>query len=133
MSFLIKCHKSLHGSILTYSLSWKKKKFSTWHDFADVIIMWRCQLIVHQFSFLSLKTRKNQLETAYGNSIILYAAILITLLNWKIRKLIQKTILKENITGEQMIWLYIKYEIRKFCISFSKQYALKINEPTHLS
>ena len=38
-------------------------------------------------------------------------------------KLIQKTILKENITDEQMIWEYIKYEIRKFSISFSKQYA----------
>ena len=32
-------------------------------------------------------------------------------------------ILKENITDEQMIWEYIKYEIRKFSISFSKQYA----------
>ena len=38
-------------------------------------------------------------------------------------KLIQKTILKENITDEQMIWEYIKYEIRKFSISFSKQHA----------
>ena len=38
-------------------------------------------------------------------------------------KLIQKTILKENITDEQMIWEYIKYEIMKFSISFSKQYA----------
>ena len=28
-------------------------------------------------------------------------------------KLIQKTIQKENITDEQMIWEYIKYEIRK--------------------
>ena len=37
-------------------------------------------------------------------------------------KLIQKTILKEN-TDEQMIWEYIKYEIMKFSISFSKQYA----------
>ena len=55
---------------------------------------------------------------AYGNSTILYAVILITLL-----KLIRKTMLKENITDEQMIWEYIKYEIRKFSISFSKQYA----------
>ena len=38
-------------------------------------------------------------------------------------KFIQKTILKENITDEQMIWEYIKYEIRKFPISFSKQYT----------
>ena len=38
-------------------------------------------------------------------------------------KFIQKTILKENITDEQMIWEYIKYEIRKFSIGFSKQYA----------
>ena len=38
-------------------------------------------------------------------------------------KLIQKTILKENITDEQMIWEYIKYEIRKLSISFPKQYA----------
>ena len=38
-------------------------------------------------------------------------------------KLIQKTILKENITDEQMIWEYIKYEIRKFSIKFSTQYA----------
>ena len=38
-------------------------------------------------------------------------------------KLIQKTILKENITDEQMIWEYIKYEIRKFSVSFSKQHA----------
>ena len=38
-------------------------------------------------------------------------------------KLIQRTILKENITDEQMIWGYIKYETRKFSISFSKEYA----------
>ena len=38
-------------------------------------------------------------------------------------KFIQKTILKENITNEQIIWEYIEYEIRKFSISFSKQYA----------
>ena len=38
-------------------------------------------------------------------------------------KLIQKTILKENITDEQLIWEYIKYKIRKFSIKFSKQYA----------
>ena len=38
-------------------------------------------------------------------------------------KLIQKTILKENIIDEQMIWEYVKYEIRKFAISFSKQYV----------
>ena len=38
-------------------------------------------------------------------------------------KLIQKTILKENITDEQVIWEYIKYAIRKFAIEFSKQYA----------
>ena len=38
-------------------------------------------------------------------------------------KLIQKTILKENITDEQVIWEYIKYEIRKFSIKCSKQYA----------
>ena len=29
-------------------------------------------------------------------------------------RLIQKIILKENITDEQMIWEYMKYEIRKF-------------------
>ena len=29
----------------------------------------------------------------------------------------------ENITDEEMIWEYIKYEIRKFSIKFSKQYA----------
>ena len=38
-------------------------------------------------------------------------------------KLILKTILNENITDEQIIWEYLKYEIRKFSISFSKQYA----------
>ena len=38
-------------------------------------------------------------------------------------KLIQKAILKEIITDEQVIWKYIKYEIRKFSIEFSKQYA----------
>ena len=38
-------------------------------------------------------------------------------------KLIQNTILKKNITDEKMIWEYIKYEIRKFSISFSKQHA----------
>ena len=38
-------------------------------------------------------------------------------------KRIQKTILKENITDEQIIGEYIKYEIRKFSIKFSKQYA----------
>ena len=38
-------------------------------------------------------------------------------------KLIQKTILKENITDEQLIWEYIKYKIRKFSIKFSKEYA----------
>ena len=38
-------------------------------------------------------------------------------------KLIQKKILKENITDEQIIWEYIKYEIRKSSISFSKQFA----------
>ena len=31
--------------------------------------------------------------------------------------------LKENITDEQIIWEYIKYEIRKSSISFSKQFA----------
>ena len=38
-------------------------------------------------------------------------------------KLIQKTILKENITDEKIFWEYIKYEIRKLSISFCKQYA----------
>ena len=38
-------------------------------------------------------------------------------------KLIHKTILKENMTDEQMIWECIKYQIRKFSIKFSKQYA----------
>ena len=38
-------------------------------------------------------------------------------------KLIQEKILKENISDEQMIWEYIKYEIRKFYIKFSTQYA----------
>ena len=38
-------------------------------------------------------------------------------------KLIQKTILKENITDEQLIWEYIKYKIRKFSIKVSKEYA----------
>ena len=38
-------------------------------------------------------------------------------------KLIQKTVLKENITDGQIIWEYIKYVIRKFSINFSKQYA----------
>ena len=28
-----------------------------------------------------------------------------------------------NITGEKMVWEFTKYEIRKFSISFSKQYA----------
>ena len=46
-------------------------------------------------------------------------------------KFIQKTILKENINDDQMIWQYIKYEIRKFSINISKQ-MLKINEPKHL-
>ena len=35
-------------------------------------------------------------------------------------KFIQKTILKENINDDQMIWQYIKYEIRKFSINISK-------------
>ena len=35
----------------------------------------------------------------------------------------QKTIRKENLTDEEMISECIKYKIRKFCISFSKQYA----------
>ena len=38
-------------------------------------------------------------------------------------KLIQKIILKENKTDEQMIWEYIKYEIRKCSISFSERYS----------
>ena len=38
-------------------------------------------------------------------------------------KLIQKTILKENITDEQVILECIKYEIRKFSIEFSEQFA----------
>ena len=46
-------------------------------------------------------------------------------------KFIQKTILKENINDDQMIWQYIKYEIRKFSINISKQ-MLKINKPKHL-
>ena len=46
-------------------------------------------------------------------------------------KLIQKTILKENITDKQMIWEYMKYEIRKFSIKFSKQYA-NDKQPKHL-
>ena len=37
-------------------------------------------MIIHQYSFLSLKTQKQQEETSYGNPTILYAAILITLL-----------------------------------------------------
>ena len=46
-------------------------------------------------------------------------------------KFIQKTILKENINDDQMIWQYINYEIRKFSINISKQ-MLKINKPKHL-
>ena len=38
-------------------------------------------------------------------------------------KIIQKAILKENITDKQMIWKYIKFEIRKLSIKSSKQYA----------
>ena len=38
-------------------------------------------------------------------------------------KLIQETIVKENITDEQMIWEYMKYDKRILSISFSKQYA----------
>ena len=71
--------------------------------------------------FCFFKILENKGEMAYGNPTILYAAILTALLNWKIiEELIQKTILKENITDKQMVWKYTKYEIRKFLISFSK-------------
>ena len=67
-------------------------------------------------------------ETPIGNglwnSTILYAKILITLQSFETMdnhlKLIQKIILKGNISAGQMISQYLKYEIRKFSISFSK-------------
>ena len=82
-----------------------------------------CQLIIHQYSFLSLKTQKQQGETPFLAATSLCSNIDYTTELKNHIKLIQKTILKENITDEQMIWEYIKYEIRKLSISFSKQYA----------
>ena len=68
-------------------------------------------------SFLSLKTQKHQFNHSLCSNID-YTTKLKNHL-----KLIQKTILKENMTDEQMIWECIKYQIRKFSIKFSKQYA----------
>ena len=67
-------------------------------------------------------------ETPKGNGLRIFNSSLCSNIDYTTKlknhlELIQKTILKENITDEQMIWEYIKYEIRKFSISFSKQYA----------
>ena len=68
------------------------------------------------------------LETPYGNGLWKFNNSLYSNIDYTTKlknhlKLIQKTILQENITDEQMIWEYIKYEIKKFFISFSEQYA----------
>ena len=68
------------------------------------------------------------LETPYGNGLRKFNNSLYSNIDYTTKlknhlKLIQKTILQENITDEQMIWEYIKYEIKKFFISFSEQYA----------
>ena len=87
-----------------------------------IIVPW-CQLIIHQYySFSKIP------KTARGNGLWKFNNSLCSNIDYTTKlknhlKLIQKTILKENITDEQMIWEYIKYEIRKFSISFSKQYA----------
>ena len=67
-------------------------------------------------------------ETPRGNGLWKFSNSLCSNIDYTTKltnhlKLIQKTILKENITDEQMIWEYIKYEIRKNAINFSKQYV----------
>ena len=76
------------------------------------------------------------LETPYGNGLWKFNNSLYSNIDYTTKlknhlKLIQKTILQENITDEQMIWEYIKYEIKKFFISFSEN-MLNVNKSKHL-
>ena len=68
------------------------------------------------------------LETPMGNGLWKFNNSLCCNIDYPTKlknhiKLNQKAILKENITDEQMIWEYIKYEVRIFSVSFSKHYA----------
>ena len=91
--------------------------------------------IDHSPIFFSLS--KNS-ETPRGNSLWKFNNSLCSNIDYTTKlknhlKLIQKTILKENTTDEQMIWKYIKYEISKFSISFSKQFAKDKQTKTFIS
>ena len=75
-------------------------------------------------------------ETPRGNSLWKFNNSLCSNIDYTTKlsnhlKLIQKTILKGNITDEQMIWEYIKYEKGNFRLVFQNN-VLKINEPKHL-
>ena len=68
------------------------------------------------------------LKTPRGNSLWRFNSSLCRNIDYTTKlknhlKLIQKAILKENITDEQLIWEYMKYEIWKFSIEFLKQCA----------
>ena len=81
-------------------------------------------------------------ETTRGNGLSKFNNSLCSNIDYTTKlknhiKLTQKTILKENITHEQMIWEYIKYEIKKFSIGNKEgnkevfqNNMLKINELT---
>ena len=91
--------------------------------------------IDHSPIFFSLS--KNS-ETSRGNSLWKFNNSLCSNIDYTTKlenylKLIQKTILKENTTDEQMIWKYRKYEISKFSISFSKQFAKDKQTKTFIS
>ena len=68
------------------------------------------------------------LKTSRGNSLWRFNSSLCRNIDYTTKlknhlKIIQKTILNENITDEQLIWECIKYEIWKFSIESLKQYA----------
>ena len=79
------------------------------------------------FSPIFLSFSKN-LETPRANDLWKFKNSLCSNVDYTTKlknhlKCIQKAIIKGNITDEQMIWEYIRYEIRKLSISFCKDYA----------
>ena len=68
---------------------------------------------------------KNAIEVeAYGNLITAWLKMYNMFFRWK--KFLLDTLnelFNENILGDQVIWEYLKYKIRKYIIKFSKELA----------
>ena len=80
--------------------------------------------IIPPFSALLLIMILLLVNQVFGNSIILYCSILSLLKKLKTHIKIVKSNFQENSSfSDHSKWEFLKYEIRKFSISFSKKLA----------